>query len=111
VVARYAVDTEAGGHLGEIEIDAGARFVAAGDGDGTTWIWRQADGRLLARIRDHRERVTGLAFDGAGRLWTGSWDGTVRVRSLAALEAPVAELRARIDAAWALSLERVVDAR
>jgi WD40 repeat protein len=108
IVGRYPTEGDGGGHLIEVAASPDDRWLAGGDSDGTTWIWRVSDRTLVARLRDHGERVSSLAFLGDATLVTGSWDGTLRIRDLAALELPLASLRADIERAWGLTLEDVI---
>jgi WD40 repeat protein len=58
------------------------RYVAAGSEDRTVWVWRAEDGKLMKRVRGHRDAVEhvfflpdgrgGLSFDrqGVGLAWS-----------------------------------------
>ncbi|MCB9536832.1 MAG: hypothetical protein H6704_11320 [Myxococcales bacterium] len=84
------------------------RFVAAGDRAGTLWVWRDGEPRPRARLRDHGERLAALAFAADGdALLSGGWDGAVRRRSLAPLDADRATVAAAAEAAWRLPLDQV----
>ena len=59
-------------------------WIATGGGarGPTIRIWRAADGEALQSLQGHTDRIHGLVFDSAGeRLFSGSYDGSVRVWS------------------------------
>ncbi len=85
------------------DLDARGAFLAAGDRQGGTWLWRVGgDGlTLVARFEDHDARVAALAFSPDLSLFaSGSWDQRLRLRSLAEPHAPE-----HYERAWALTLE------
>ncbi|HRE90323.1 MAG TPA: WD40 repeat domain-containing protein, partial [Myxococcota bacterium] len=84
------------------------RYLAGGARDGSTWLWERQSGELRARLRDHEQRVSALAFAGESLLLTGSWDWSVRVRSLAPLLVSGPQWVERIEARWGLSLDDVL---
>ncbi len=56
-------------------------IVAVGCGDGSTWIWEAATGRMLAQLPGHSAGVIAAEFEPDGRsLATACADGNVRVR-------------------------------
>ncbi len=102
------VDAHDGAPRGEIavadalDVELSGALVAVATSARTTRLHGR-DGRLLAVLGGHHERVAQIAL-GAGALWSGSWDGTVRRYPLAALGvSPETLVRAR-EAAWAIDL-------
>ena len=64
---------------------------------------------LRAVVSAHEERVAALAFSPEGRtLASGGWDGRVRLYDLASIDAPVAGLRGRLEAAWGVRLDEIL---
>ena len=86
------------------------RTLAAGDLSGAIWIWDVPSGRLLADLRGHRSRISGLAFRDDRELVSASWDKSLRRWDLTPLRRSVPELRQDI-AAWGLDLEAVLETR
>ncbi len=84
-------------------------LVAAGDLAGGIWIWNRQTGALLAEVRGHAARVSGLAFRSDSELVSGSWDATMHRWSLRSLRRPVAALRADLGP-WALSVQDALSA-
>ena len=73
------------------------------------FLWARATGELTALFRDHDRRVSALAFAPDTRwLATGSWDETVRLRSLAPLPEPDAAAAAALEAAWGVRLDTLL---
>jgi len=93
-----------GAGLREVVFSPDGARVLAGGMDARVWVWRVADGELLARIPGHRERIAALAVseDGA-TVVSASWDRTARLADLRALDAPREALRAAVAEAWAAS--------
>ena len=83
------------------------RTLAGGDLSGRIWVWDVPSARLIAELRGHESRVSGLAFRGDGELVSGSWDTTVRRWDLAPARAPLADLR-RATVGWGLDLQDVL---
>lgn len=78
-------------------------LVAVGDLTGGIWIWNRRTGALLAEVRGHAARVSGLAFRSERELVSGSWDATMRRWSMRSLRRDVEALRADLGP-WALSV-------
>jgi len=57
----------------------GRYFAGAFGGTAGIRVWEAQSGRLVAEDHNYRDRTTGLAFDGAGRLASASFDGTIRL--------------------------------
>jgi len=85
------------------------RFVAGGGRDGSTWLWERPTGRLRAVFRDHDQRTSAVTFLSNELLATGSWDWTVRLRSLAVFDRPAAQWIALVERRWGLVLDDVLD--
>jgi hypothetical protein len=108
---------EARTHAGEVRwrwtgaapvsaLDASEAWIAAGDVEGRVLLLRP-DGRLVAGVAGHTRRVSEVILRD-DRLYTGSWDGTVRVWGLAAAEASPAALGAAATRRWGLTLDDVL---
>ena len=115
-VARIGADGERWRvELGTTSLDAAVspdeRWVAVGCLDGSAVVFDAADGSIRARIRAHEERVSAVHLDGAGRLLTASWDGSLRLASLAGLEDSADELLARLEAGWGVDSATVLAGR
>ncbi len=85
------------------------RFVAGGARDGSTWLWERSTQRLRAVFRDHDQRTSVVAFLSNEVLATGSWDWTVRLRSLGVLDRPASEWIPLVEKRWGLALDDVLD--
>jgi WD40 repeat protein len=85
------------------------RFVAGGARDGSTWLWERPTQRLRAVFRDHDQRTSAVSFLSNEVLATGSWDWTVRLRSLAVLDRPTKEWIPLVEQRWGLALDDVLD--
>jgi len=83
-------------------------LVALGDLSGGIWIWSSASGALLAELRAHDSRVSGLAFRSDGELISVSWDRTMHRWSLGSLRRSVGALKADLGP-WALSVEEALN--
>jgi WD40 repeat protein len=77
----------------DLAVSPDGQFAAGGSLDHTARIFDMRDGRVLAVLVGHTERVAWVGFrPDSSLLATGSWDGTVRMWPLRRLQAPVAEL-------------------
>ncbi len=64
----------------DLAVSSDGQFAAAGSLDHTARIFDMRDGRVLAVLTGHAERVVWVGFHPDGSLLaTGSWDGTVRM--------------------------------
>jgi WD40 repeat protein len=91
-------------------ISPSGRLVAAGDLSGSVWIWdaeaNDGAGKLLAEVRGHKGRVSGIGFRSETDLVTGGWDATVRRWDLSSInQDPTPE---ELSAAWDVSLEELL---
>jgi WD40 repeat protein len=90
---RWRQATAAPGPL-DVALSPDGRWAAAAGRDGNATVYRVADGRLMAVLVGHGERVVGVDFSpDSERLATASWDGSARLWSMAALDLSVGELR------------------
>ncbi|MFK7931830.1 MAG: WD40 repeat domain-containing serine/threonine protein kinase [Myxococcota bacterium] len=84
-------------------------LIAAGERSGLARIWRTSDGKELAVLSGHTERVQALVFSPDGRtLATGSWDETIRFWNIDRLNTPAEELLREVEQAWGLSLDQAL---
>ena len=86
------------------------RFLLGARSDGTIVVWRIADGRTVAILRGHRQRVASLAILDDGTVLSAGWDGLVLRWDLRALDLPVAQAVAETEARWALELRTALGA-
>jgi WD40 repeat protein len=95
----------------DLVISPDGTWVAAAGLDQAARVLRAEDGRLVAVLRGHRNRVSTLAFSPDGRrLASGSWDGTARLWSMEALTAPNDVLQAEIAAlGWPTAASLLAD--
>jgi hypothetical protein len=85
------------------------RLVAASLKSGTVLILRATDGEVLAGLYGHHGRVSSLEFsDDDAWLFTGAWDATARLWSMAELEADPGAVVAQMEAAWGRGWEDVL---
>lgn len=99
VTRRYDVPSDAD----LISVVASIRWVAAGDRDGTVWLWRTGVARPHAVFRDHQGRVPALALDPMGKwLAAGDWSGRL---SFFDLSEDAGDQRGIAEAAWGLTLD------
>lgn len=104
--------TSSGLRILDLALSADGRWLAAGDADRNTRIWSARDGRLVAVLRGHFSRVSGVAFSRDGdTLLTASWDGSARLFELTMLERPARELQDEAKSAWGLDLEGIQSSR
>jgi WD40 repeat protein len=102
--------TSDGQRILDISLSLDGRMLAASDQDGATRVWATNDGRLLAVLRGHDERVASVSF-APGLLATASWDGSARLWDLSVLDRPAPLLRADVEAAWGLDPQATISSR
>ncbi|HNH47258.1 MAG TPA: hypothetical protein PKY30_09480, partial [Myxococcota bacterium] len=89
----------------DVAFSPGERWVAASSLEGPIRVWSGAEGRLLAVLRGHSNRVPYVEFSEDGRtLFSASWDHTARRWGTAAFDAPLAELQQAIEAGWGVAV-------
>ena len=77
----------------DLAVSPDGQFAAGGSLDHSARVFDMRDGRVLAVLVGHTERVAWVGFrPDSSLLATGSWDGTVRMWPLRRLRAPVVEL-------------------
>lgn len=97
--------------LTEVAVSADTTWVAAGALDGTTYLWRVGEVEPRALFFDHSERIAALAFAPNGHWFlSGSWDRTVKVRDLAAVELPVSTFAASLERRYHVDLSEALGA-
>jgi len=82
-----------------IAISEDGRWLAAATSIGRIQIWDLGRGALVARLHDHQQRVTWIAFD-RDRLWSAGLDRMVRRWDLASLDADPKRLLEQAIATW-----------
>ena len=103
------LDFQVDGQIWDIAFSPDATLIAAGTSEGRTHLHRTDTGELVAVLPGHLVRVATVDFAPDGSfLVSGSWDGSARLYSLAALDAPADELVDRVERAWGLTLEDVL---
>ena len=83
----------------DLVLSPDGRWVAVGGRDHAVRLLDARDGTLRALFRGHSARAAALAFTPDSRvLFSGDWEGDVRLWPLEALEDPPAQLQARLEA-------------
>ena len=54
--------------------------IATGDGENQLKIWDASTGEAVETLKGHQKPVSAVIYDPGGRLISGSWDRTIRVR-------------------------------
>ena len=85
----------------DVAISPDDAWLAAASAAGTIDVWSLVDGRRVAHLRGHQQRVAWLGF-AAGALWSAGWDRVVLRWDLVALSASPSALAADAAATWAL---------
>lgn len=85
----------------DVAISPDDAWLAAASAAGTIDVWSLVDGRRVAHLRGHQQRIAWLGF-GAGALWSAGWDRVVLRWDLVALAASPSALAADAAATWAL---------
>lgn len=92
-------------------VDPRGRYVVAGTLAGRVLVWSADRGELLAVMQGHDQRVISLRFDPtSAALASASWDQTVALWDLNALDADPEATLAEATAAWGLEVEDVMPA-
>ena len=89
-----AFEFQAGEPLVSAAFSPDGQRVALGGARGTVTVLGWPGGRFLAEARLHADEVRGLAFDGAGRLWSGGWDKAVVQSELRSAPLPRTQVEA-----------------
>ncbi len=97
-------------HFTDLAFSPDGGTLAAGDLSGSIWVWDTNRGQLLAELRGHTSRASGIEFRGEDELVSCSWDGTVRRWDVRPLRADLASIQAD-TATWGLTLADVLDER
>jgi eukaryotic-like serine/threonine-protein kinase len=104
------LEAEPGGVV-DVALSPDGRWAAAGLMHGSALLWSTTDGRLVATLVGHTERVSAVHFTADSRsLTTGDWAGTVLTWSLDDAERPAAELLDEVETTWRMSLEQALAA-
>lgn len=99
--------------IADVAISGDDRYAAASTEDGDIWLWDGATGGLLALMRGHAEKASGVDFFPDNRsLFSSGWDSLVLIWSLEPLDLPPDQLL-RNAGLWGLSpddlLQRVTE--
>jgi eukaryotic-like serine/threonine-protein kinase len=89
----------------DVVVSPDDRFIATAGLDAVVRVLDLDDGRLIASLEGHEQRVSALAWHDPRVLWSGSWDGAVRRWGLADLTADAHDLARGAEEAWALQVE------
>ncbi|MCB9761832.1 MAG: protein kinase [Alphaproteobacteria bacterium] len=93
----------------DLTFSADNRLLAVGDLAGTTWVLDAGTGAIVAALRGHTERVASVLFSADSRtLYTGSWDGDIRVWALSALDVDSDTFVPEVEETWGLTLTDVL---
>jgi WD40 repeat protein len=93
----------------DLAVSPDGRRVAAGLRSGEVLVWDVGSEELLARLVGHRERVSAVWFSPDGsELLTGSWDETLRLWNMSALDLPDDALVRQVEARWGRSAEEAL---
>jgi WD40 repeat protein len=88
------------------DVAYGGGLVAVATLSGDVFVFDAATLERRAVLRGHTARVASIEFGPAGTwLASASWDATVRLWDLSALDEPAAAAVARSEAAWGLTLD------
>jgi WD40 repeat protein len=90
-----------GAGIKDIAISFDGAYLIAGGADTIARVWRLSDGKRVAELAGHTERISALeAHPHALLIATVSWDHSLRLWDLSAIEANPAALAAAIEASW-----------
>jgi len=85
-----------GSTIQDAQWSPGGRRVALGHMDGSVSVWDSATGSQMARVKAHTERVAQVSVSPDGRwLASASWDATVGMLDLSAIDESQEEYRER----------------
>lgn len=88
----------------DVAFSPGERWVAASSLEGPIRVWSGEDGRLLAVLRGHSNRVPFVEFSADGStLFSASWDHSARRWGTVPFDAAVVDLMQAIVTDWGLS--------
>ena len=93
----------------DLAVSPDERYLAAARDDGTVAVWRLTDAQLVAVLRGHTQRVAAVAITAGALVLSASWDGSVLLWDLRALDADPATLIATMEARWGLDLDRTLE--
>ncbi len=92
------------------DLASDGQALAIGLTNGEALVVRASDGALLARLGGHEERIASVVFDPQppARLWTASWDGTLRAWDGSAWQTDAKVLVEAARRRWGLAAERTL---
>ena len=93
----------------DLAVSPDGRRLAAGLRTGEVLVWEVDSDKPLARLVGHRERVSAVWFSpDSSELLTGSWDETLRLWDMSALDLPDEALVRQVEARWGRSAEEAL---
>lgn|GEM_PF-1618729 len=92
----------------DVAVGPNGRYIAAGTLSGRILVWARGDEFPVAILEGHEERTVDLAFaDGGATLASASWDETLRLWNLAALDTDPKEALQSAESDWGRSAKSV----
>jgi WD40 repeat protein len=98
------------GSLLDVALSPNERWVALAGLDGVVTVYDVDAGKVVAVLDGHTERVAVVVWASDHQLFSGSWDGTVRVWDLSRQDRPAEDLLAELTATWDLDVAGALQA-
>jgi WD40 repeat protein len=94
----------------DVALSPNERWVALAGLDGVVTVYDVDAGKVVAVLDGHTERVAVVVWASDHQLFSGSWDGTVRVWDLSRQDRPAEDLLAELNATWDLDVAGALQA-